>query len=71
MSNMVYLLWFKREGLDEADIFVGAYSSEAQAKAAIERLQNKNGFADFPQGFEIYPRELDHDSWVEGFKYVE
>ena len=71
MSNVVYLLWFKRAGLEEADIFVGAYSSEAQAKAAIERLRNKNGFADFPQGFEIYPRELDRDSWVEGFKHVE
>jgi len=69
MSNMVYLLWFKRDGLDEVDIFVGAYSSEAQAKAAMERLRNKEGFVDFPQGFEIHPRELDRDTWVEG-KYV-
>jgi len=71
MSNMVHLLWFRREGLDEADILIGAYSSEEQAKAAIERLRNKEGFVDFPQGFEIYSRELDRDSWVKGFKYVE
>ena len=71
MSNMVHLLWFRREGLDEADIFIGAYSSEEQAKAVIERLRNKEGFVDFLQGFEIYPCELDRDSWVQGFKYAE
>ena len=69
MTNIVHLLWFRREGLDEADIFIGAYSSEEQAKAAIERLRKKEGFVNFPQGFEIYPRELNRDSWVRGFKY--
>jgi len=71
MSNMVHLLWFRREGLDEADIFIGAYSSEEQAKAAIERLRKKDGFVDFPQGFEINQVELDRDRWIEGFKYTE
>ena len=71
MSDTVHLLWFRRQGLDEADIFIGAYSSEEQAKAAIERLRTKEGFVDCPQGFEIYPCDLDRDSWVQGFKYVE
>ena len=71
MSNMVHLLWFRREGLDEADIFIGAYSTEEQVKAAIERLGNKEGFVDFPQGFEIYPYEVDHDYWEEGCKFVD
>jgi SPOR domain len=66
---MVHMLWFRREGLDEADIFIGPYSSEEQAKAAIERLRHKQGFVDFPQGFEINPYELDHDHWEEGFKF--
>ena len=40
-------------------------------KAAIERLGNKEGFVDFPQGFEIYPYEVDHDYWEEGCKFVD
>jgi len=35
--------------------------------AAIERMKNKSGFADFPQGFEVGAYSLDHDHWTEGF----
>jgi len=72
-GTVVYLLWFTREGLDsgEADILIGVYSSEEQAKGAIERLKSKPGFVDLPQGFEIAPYEVDHDYWEEGFKFVD
>jgi hypothetical protein len=66
-----YLLWYRRKGLDEADIFIGVYSSEEQATEAIERLRNKKGFVDFPQGFEVYSYKLDRDNWEDGFKFVE
>jgi hypothetical protein len=71
--NHVHLLWFVREGLEaeEADILVGVYSTEECAKAAIQRLKNKPGFADRLEGFEIAEYEVDDDHWEEGFKFVE
>ena len=71
VGNMVHLLWFRTEGLDEADIF-SVRTCEEQAKEAIERLrQKKMASVDFPQGFEIYQDDLDRDRWAEGFKYTE
>jgi len=69
MSNEVYLLWFHTEGEEDEDnaLLIGVYDSETAARLAIERLKNKPGFVDFPQGFRIYPRELGQDSWTEGF----
>ena len=66
---MVYLLWFVQENADAEDmeLLLGAYSSEAAAQAAIQRLQGKPGFAAFPEGFQIAPYELDRDHWSEGF----
>jgi hypothetical protein len=43
------------------------YSSEAEAKAAIERVKNERGFAGFQDGFEICPYKLNRDHWTEGF----
>jgi hypothetical protein len=71
MSDRVYLLWFVRERHDEkesdAELLIGVYDSETAAKAAIDRLKNKPGFVDFPEGFQIHLRELGQDSWTQGF----
>ena len=69
MSGGVYLLWFLPQGKDndENGLLIGVYTSEASATAAIDRLKSKPGFVDYPQGFQIHGRELDQDSWTEGF----
>ena len=67
MNNTVYMLWFGRQDCEDRELFIGVYSSESQAKAAIERVKKEKGFADFPQGFHVYPYELDKDHWREGF----
>jgi len=69
MDVKVYLLWFVPEGGQEDDdgLLIGVFKSELTAKATIERLRGKPGFVDYPQGFEIHSRELNRDSWTEGF----
>ena len=70
MDNVVHLLWFVKEmpdGEEDIELLVGVYSSDVEAKAAIERVRNERGFADFPQGFEIHPYQLNRDHWTEGF----
>ena len=69
MSESVHLLWFvqERDNDEDTELLVGIYKTEADAKAAIDRLRNKPGFADFPEGFQIHQRELGQDSWTEGF----
>ena len=69
MGPDVYLLWFVTEGDDDDDdgLLIGVYRSEANAKSAIERLSEKPGFVDHREGFQIHPRELDQDSWSDGF----
>jgi hypothetical protein len=66
---MVHLLWFVQENTEGKDkeLLLGVYSSEAAAKSAIQRLQDKPGFVSFPAGFQIHPYELDRDHWTEGF----
>ncbi|MBV9073084.1 MAG: hypothetical protein JOZ10_05575 [Acidobacteria bacterium] len=69
MAAPVYLLWFVAKEDEENDdgLLIGVYQSESSAKAAIERLRTKPGFADYPEGFQIHTRDLDCDSWSEGF----
>jgi hypothetical protein len=56
------------EGSDDEDVkFIGVYSSEASALAAIERLKKQPGFVDYPAGFGIDRYEIDQDQWSEGF----
>jgi hypothetical protein len=69
MSDVVHLLWFVKEmpaGEDDIELLIGVYSSNEEATAAIERMKDKHGFADFPQGFEVCPYSLDRDHWTEG-----
>jgi hypothetical protein len=69
VKSMVYLLWFEQErkDCDDCELLIGVYSSESEAKAAIERLKDQKGFASCPEGFHIYPCELNKDTWREGF----
>jgi hypothetical protein len=70
ITDVVHLLWFAKEmpeGEDDIELLVGVYSSEAEAKAAIERVKNKHGFAEFQEGFQISPYQLNRDHWDEGF----
>ena len=68
-GRRVYLLWFVQERPEAEDIelLIGAYESEADASAAIERLKAKPGFVDFPEGFQIHPCQLGRDGWADGF----
>jgi hypothetical protein len=45
MSNMVHLLWFVNEMAehDDAELLIGVYSDEAEARAAIQRLKRPEG----------------------------
>jgi hypothetical protein len=73
--NTVYLLWHAHEFKDRQDDekliddekFIGAYRTEEDAVAAIDRLRNKPGFRHFPEGFQISKCELNKDNWTEGF----
>jgi hypothetical protein len=70
---MVHLLWFAKEmpeGEEDVELLIGVYSSQAEARAAIERVKNERGFAEFPQGFQISPYQLNRDHWAEGFAIV-
>lgn len=57
---------------------IGIYSTEAEALAAIERLRQQPGFAEFPRridplvegfvdGFYLDEYLLNEDNWAEGF----
>jgi hypothetical protein len=67
--EVVFLLWHvvEMDGLDDEKL-IGVYRAEPDAKAAVERLRDKPGFADFRDGFQICPYELNRDHWTEGLK---
>ena len=70
MSDVVQLLWFAKEmpeGEDDVELLIGVYSSDEEARAAIGRMKDKPGFADFPQAFEVCPYPLNRDHWADGF----
>ena len=68
-NDTVFLLWFEqeRDDCEDCELLVGVCSSEVEARSAIERLKDQKGFASYPEGFRIYPRRLNADSWREGF----
>ena len=67
--TIVYLLYHIRdEDTDDEDVkMIGIYSSAELAEQAKERVQDKTGFVDFPEGFSIIEEVLDRDGWVDGF----
>lgn len=58
------------EGADD-DVFetkvVGIFSSELNAKEAINSLKGQPGFADYPNDFTIDDYEMDVIEWDQGF----
>jgi hypothetical protein len=56
----------KDDGDDDVK-FIGVYSSQANAEAAIDRLRLQPGFRNYPNEFHIDPYEPDVDHWIEGF----
>jgi hypothetical protein len=67
MESSVYLLFHIRP--NGQLLLLGAYRSEQEAKSAINRLKDKPGFADYPDGFEYHSYELgvDVEEWKNGF----
>jgi len=57
------------QGCDEVK-FIGVYSTEEGARAAVERAKRLSGFSDHPDGFTVDPYEVDRDYWTEGFVTV-
>ncbi len=54
--------------------YIGIFSTEENAKAAIRYIKDKKGFIDTPEGFKILkvlrlkaPKLLDKTFWEEGF----
>ncbi len=72
MGERVWLLWFEqeREAGEDTELLIGVYRTEEAARGAIVRLKDQAGFKDYPEGFHVYPRTLDEDSWTEGFARV-
>ncbi len=72
--RQVWLLWHFPIGVgddfDDADPamrLVGLYGSARGADAAAVRLRADAAFRDWPDGFRRFGKELDRDSWTEGF----
>jgi len=68
--STVFILQHERQETEEmeGDVkFIGAYSSQASAESAIERLRKQPGFRDHPENFSIDKYEIDKDYWSEGF----
>lgn len=64
----VFLLAHVYECNGEEDFkLIGIYSSEIEARAAIERIKVQPGFRDYPEGFHIDRYQVDEDNWTEGF----
>lgn len=66
----VFIIQHERPETDamEGDVkFIGAYSSQASAESAVERLRKQPGFRNYPDDFSIDEYEIDKDHWSEGF----
>lgn len=63
----VHLLWHVH---DDDEKLIGVYATKADAVAAKERLRQKPGFANTPEGFQIDEYELNLDHWTEGYVTV-
>ena len=52
---------------DENVKFIGVYSSQEKAQAAVTRIGRVPGFSDDPGGFHIDEYRIDQDQWVDGY----
>ena len=68
----VYVLQHEHElGDDSADVkMIGIYGTEADARAAQDRLSATPGFREHRDGFSIDAYELDQDHWTDGFHTI-
>ena len=69
MEKTVFLLWHVHQvaGEEDDEKLVGVYSSEDQARAAIERVRQQPGLMDEPDHFHIDMYEINRDYWAEGY----
>jgi homoserine kinase type II len=69
----VFTVWHvtEVEGGNDTELLIGVYKTEQDAKAAVERLKGKQGFVDYPEGFQIHSYELNRDHWTEGFIFTD
>lgn len=69
--DSVYILWFVHEweekDRENDELLIGVYSTEDDARAAIERLKDKRGFSSMPEGFLISRYQLNKDHWTDGY----
>ena len=69
----VFMLWHIYEqrdgtGIHNEEKLIGVFSSKANAREAIERLKDKEGFRDLPlRCFEIHQTKVDQVGWKDGF----
>jgi hypothetical protein len=70
--DLVFLLWYVHapHSDDENEFLIGVYSTEEEAKTAIERLKDKPGFVNTRDAFQIHPYEINRDHWTEGFIFT-
>lgn len=68
----VFILWYvvAPDAEDEKELLIGVYRTDEDVKAAIERLKNRPGFRDGPQGFRSFPYELNQDHWTQGYVFT-
>jgi hypothetical protein len=71
MGSVFMLWWVAPKTEDEDGLLIGVYTSEEEAKAAIERLQDKPGFVEALDGFQIHAYELNQDHWTKGFVFTD
>ena len=66
--DTVFILWHCHEvGGDSDEKLIGVYRTRRDAEAAIGRLQEKPGFRDALDGFEIHDYVIGRDGWTEGY----
>jgi homoserine kinase type II len=57
---------YEQDNCEEVKL-IGIYTSKELALAALDRVKDKPGFKERPEGFEIDEVVLDTDDWTEGF----
>ena len=69
MPETIYLVWFvqERHDAEDTELFIGAFTSEAEAKTAVFQLKSKPGFSAHPEGFQIHSEKKGRILWSEGF----
>lgn len=67
----VWLVWHvdhnAKSDVEEKEKFIGVYSTKKRAQETIDRLRDLPGFRDFPDRWDLSPRDLDDTGWQSGF----